>query len=201
MAETSRRGRPVTTSSEQILTVALALFAEKGFDAVTMDEIAAESGTSRRTLFRFFPRKSDLVWGGLRPVQERIAFAVAEAFQSGGSDAWPLLVDAYVRALSQSREEMAFARQRLRIIVRTPSLAGLMSVRRRDSVERLAEMVFAFEGGPGQADPLRARSIAWAISEVTGQALEWWAMADGQEDYVAVVRRALSVIAVVEPRR
>ena len=59
----SSRGRPVATSHAQIEAVAFRLFAERGFDAVTMADIAAEVGVGRRTLFRYFESKNDIPWG------------------------------------------------------------------------------------------------------------------------------------------
>jgi AcrR family transcriptional regulator len=48
----------------EIAEVAMGLFLEKGFEATTFDDIAAAAGISRRSLFRYFGTKDDIVlWG------------------------------------------------------------------------------------------------------------------------------------------
>ena len=42
---------------------ALDLFALRGFENVTSDEVADSAGISRRTFFRYFATKADAVWG------------------------------------------------------------------------------------------------------------------------------------------
>lgn len=46
----------------EIAEAAIGLFADRGFDAVTMDDVAAASGASRRTVYRHFPSKDDLMF-------------------------------------------------------------------------------------------------------------------------------------------
>jgi AcrR family transcriptional regulator len=46
---------------DTIWEAAIDLFAEKGFDETTVDDIAAAAGTSRRSVFRYFASKSDFM--------------------------------------------------------------------------------------------------------------------------------------------
>lgn len=59
----NRPGRPPATDHGAIEQAAFALFAERGFDATTIDDIAAAAGIGRRTLFRYYPSKNDIPWG------------------------------------------------------------------------------------------------------------------------------------------
>jgi mycofactocin system transcriptional regulator len=52
--------------------VALELFATQGFEETTMDDVAAALGIGRRTLFRYFASKNDLVWGDFDQVLDRL---------------------------------------------------------------------------------------------------------------------------------
>jgi AcrR family transcriptional regulator len=56
MAERKRR-----LVSDELTEAALQLLAVKGFDAVTTDEIAVAAGVSKRTFFRYFASKEDVV--------------------------------------------------------------------------------------------------------------------------------------------
>jgi AcrR family transcriptional regulator len=58
MPRTGERGGPLTR--ERIARTASRLFLERGFDAVTVAEVAREAGVSSVTVFNHFPRKEDL---------------------------------------------------------------------------------------------------------------------------------------------
>jgi AcrR family transcriptional regulator len=59
MPRTDARGGPQTRA--RISDVATQLFLERGFDGVTVAEVAREAGVSSVTVFKHFPRKEDLL--------------------------------------------------------------------------------------------------------------------------------------------
>jgi mycofactocin system transcriptional regulator len=58
-----KQGRPAVTSRAELERIALELFATRGFDETTVDDIADAAGIARRTFFRYFASKNDVVWG------------------------------------------------------------------------------------------------------------------------------------------
>ncbi len=61
--EAAGLGRPPVTSRAQLEQVCLTMFAARGFDVTSVDDIAAAAGIGRRTFFRYFKSKNDVVWG------------------------------------------------------------------------------------------------------------------------------------------
>lgn len=61
MSEIGLRERKRRRMYETVSEVAVRLFVEKGFDAVSVAEVAAAAEISKPTLFRYFPAKEDLV--------------------------------------------------------------------------------------------------------------------------------------------
>lgn len=59
----ARTGWRSSITCVELSRVALRLFHEHGFEAATIDAIAAAAGISRRTYFRYFESKNDVAWG------------------------------------------------------------------------------------------------------------------------------------------
>lgn len=72
---------------------ALDLFAAKGYENTTVEEVAAAAGVSRRTLFNYFRNKEDLALSGLSEQGELIAARFAE--RPTNEDVWESLRAAF----------------------------------------------------------------------------------------------------------
>ncbi|MEU9347421.1 TetR family transcriptional regulator [Streptomyces sp. NPDC048278] len=85
MGEMGLRERKKRRMYEDVSDVAVRLFLAKGFDAVSVAEVAAAAGISKPTLFRYFPAKEDLVLHRIADHETEAARLVADA--SDASDA------------------------------------------------------------------------------------------------------------------
>jgi len=79
MGEIGLRERKKRRMYEVVSETAIRLFLEKGFDAVSVAEVAAAAEISKPTLFRYFPAKEDLVLYRIADHEDEAARVVADA--------------------------------------------------------------------------------------------------------------------------
>lgn len=76
--EPSLRERKKRETRQRISDIATLLFVQRGFDAVTVAEVAREAGVSTMTVFNYFPRKEDLFLDRIPEAAELFAAAVRD---------------------------------------------------------------------------------------------------------------------------
>ncbi|WP_433785955.1 TetR family transcriptional regulator [Actinomycetospora sp. CA-101289] len=128
----SARRVPVAQRLEH---VALELFAAQGFDETTVDELAAAGGVGRRTFFRYFPTKLDVVLGEL---DEGLAGLVLALAEQPGADPVAAARAAFLAVNRYADVELPALRRRLGLIEDVPELAARATVRYRDWESALA---------------------------------------------------------------
>ncbi|WP_286967709.1 MULTISPECIES: TetR family transcriptional regulator [Arsenicicoccus] len=74
----SLRDRTRRAVQQELTGAAITLFAARGFDAVTVDEIAEAAGMSRRSFFRYFASKDEVVLAKVARQGEQFVAALAE---------------------------------------------------------------------------------------------------------------------------
>jgi mycofactocin system transcriptional regulator len=113
-------GRPPSTTHAEIEAVAFELFQRDGFEATSVEDIAAAVGVERRTIFRYFPSKNDMVWGDFGSVIDRLRQHLEES-----EDSVPLM-DALRRAAVLSNRypegQLPALRLRMTLITTAPAL-------------------------------------------------------------------------------
>jgi mycofactocin system transcriptional regulator len=184
------RGRPPHTSAREIEVVALALFSQDGFDATTVDQIAAAAGVSRRTFFRYFPSKAEVLWG-----QFDAEVATIAALLEQTSDGLPIMVavrEAVVAANAYRPEDIPELRVRMALINEVPELFAAAAAH-YDRWERAVADFVAHRAG-GAADDLYPLALARATLATCRAAYEVW-MARGDADLTSYLDRALRDLA------
>jgi AcrR family transcriptional regulator len=85
------RERKTQRTRDAISRAALELFAERGYQATTLAEIAAAADVSTRTIFAYVPCKDDMLFCDFQATRDALARALAE--RPGGKDALGTLRD------------------------------------------------------------------------------------------------------------
>jgi AcrR family transcriptional regulator len=112
--ELGLRERKKQRTREEIAAAAMRLFRERGFDSVTVAEIAREADVSEKTVFNYFPAKEDLVVHRGKEMMEALLEAVRET-TPGGSIVTPFrgLTEALLSAVEREPVESIVAVPRL----------------------------------------------------------------------------------------
>src|SRR5579884_1229292 len=108
----SLRERNKARARAEIADAALRLFSDRGFEAVTVDEIVSAAGVSRRTFFRYFETKEDALLADYPEVNARLH----EALDGAGPDAAMEAVRAGLHAMADwyiERSDAVLARSRV----------------------------------------------------------------------------------------
>jgi AcrR family transcriptional regulator len=74
---TGLRARKKQETRQAISDIATVLFAERGFDSVTIAQVAEAAGVAKMTVTNYFPRKEDLVFDRAEGIVSSLAAAVA----------------------------------------------------------------------------------------------------------------------------
>ena len=183
----SLRQRQRAETKQRIQRQAIRLFAEQGYDATTVNEVAAAAGVAAMTVYRNFPTKEDLV---LYDDFDQVAAATITELPATGSLADRIartMLATFDLAIAHDRD---FLLTRLRLMIATPALQA----RHLDSQYRLQEaFVTAIRAGSTDAAlEFQARAAASACLGVAHIALLRWASEDGETSLPDLFRDAFT---------
>jgi AcrR family transcriptional regulator len=190
------RERKRTRTRLMIQAEAMRLFADKGYENTTVEDIAYAAAISPRTFFRYFPTKEDVVlWDEYDPI-------ALEFFEARPTDE-PLLET--LRAFIHEALGGIYRRDpdelllRVRLLTSVAELRGRMRDQERTASRLMGEFLARTRGLP--PDDLDVHVLSAAYGAAVMVALERWVEADGEPDPVALADQALDVLAPKAPQR
>jgi TetR/AcrR family transcriptional regulator, regulator of mycofactocin system len=169
--------------------VAFDLFTRRGFDGVTIDEIVAAANVSKRTFYRYYDTKEDV----LLAEQLRLLDLISAGLLEGPPDE-PLL-DALCRALLYAHQrygrDMGLMVQTTRLLWATPSLATRMVQHQMAWETSIAESIATRLGVQDDPDDLRPSMLAAALLAALRVITQRWLQDDGGDSLRELLARNL----------
>jgi TetR/AcrR family transcriptional regulator, regulator of mycofactocin system len=167
--------------------VALRLFTARGFDNVTVDQIASEAHTSARTFYRYFPAKEDV----LQVQIDRRMEALQAALQSRPADEAPLRSLRLALAEVAANEDTERLRRWTTVVAASPSaLKVVLGAIQLKSQPAIAEF-FGSRLGVASDDFIPV-IVAGAIGGVVQAAHTQWFVHGG--DFAETMEAAVDVL-------
>jgi AcrR family transcriptional regulator len=165
--ELGLRERKKQRTRQLIADTARALFAERGFEAVPVAEVARAAEVSEATVFNYFPTKEDLFYSGLEAFEEDLLSAIRER------EPGETVLDAFARFVQRPRGLLAAdageeAAQRLvaitRVITQSPALLAREQQIFAGYTDSLATLIAEESGGrAGAIEPWVAANALMGV--------------------------------------
>jgi AcrR family transcriptional regulator len=183
-------GRWEPNARGRLEQAAMDLFIERGFEQVTVAEIAGRAGLTERTFFRYFADKREVLFWGQDALRELLVDAVADTPDSVAPiDAVAAALEAAGVVLQERRE---YARRRQAVI------AANTGLKERELI-KLASLASAL------ADALRRRGVTDPAASLTAEAgiavfkiaFERWVSEAGEADLPRLIRASLDDLRTV----
>ena len=188
MATPSLREKHAAETRERIVDVALALFADGGFDATTVDLIASRADVSPRTFFRYFPTKEALLFHGF----DQRLFGITEHIEARPVDESPLetLTVVFCRMIEElrsgsERDELAFCLMAERPVARSYQHSTAIEHAQQEIIDALARRT-----GRSDTDPSLRAALSLAAT-CLDDALRDLAPTDGENGFEQHFRATL----------
>jgi AcrR family transcriptional regulator len=168
---TSLQDRKRQLVRDEIARVAWELFDRVGYEAATVDDIAERAGISRRTFFRYYSSKEDVVVG----TSDALAEDFLAAFRARPDGEAP--IEAIRRALRpvvvDRVKDPAQGRAIMRLLRESPTLRRAMMERHARMEERLAALLVTRTGTDPRRDPTPAL-LAFVARALMDTAFNVW---------------------------
>ncbi|MFF0291635.1 TetR family transcriptional regulator [Streptomyces sp. NPDC005262] len=168
------------------------LFDERGFDATTVDDIAAAVGMSSRTFFRYFATKEDVV------VEDPAPFGMvvrdAAAGRPDGESVWTTLRRAFDPVTDKAAAATESWLRAMRVMMSTASLRARNAEKHNAWAVMLEPVITARLDGPEDTRQYRARTLIQAALACLDIALAEWTHRGGTTPLDKLLDEAFATI-------
>ncbi|KJL48272.1 HTH-type transcriptional regulator BetI [Microbacterium hydrocarbonoxydans] len=174
-------------TEERLTRAALDLFAEHGYDDVTVTQIAERAGITRRSYFRYFPDKREVLFAG----SERLPIVIGDAVLAADPAASPLsaVVEAFAQAGAALAEHVGRSAERRAVIASSPELQE----RERSKFAAVADAIRTALLRR-DVDEDRARLVAQIATLAAQSAFERWTDGPGHESFAECLDRVIESV-------
>jgi AcrR family transcriptional regulator len=145
----SLRERKKVQTRQRLSDVATALFLERGFDQVSVAEVAEAAGVSKMTVFNYFPRKEDLLFDRGPEMTDLVTSAVRD--RAGGTSPTAALTALVLRLIDERHPFMGLSNDRpvfWNAVLASPALR----IRAREAVEAVESLIAELLAEAGDPD-------------------------------------------------
>ena len=155
---------------QALIDASLELFAERGYDSTTTDEIVERAGVSPRTFFRYFPTKETVVFFGREDFFHSFAdLYLAQPRAMSDVEAMVASFVALVPTVERIRRRVGLYS---RALASSAVLRGREAELKDEQVHKIAETIARRAGGPGAT--ARSELLASIGDLVMGRSLDRW---------------------------
>ncbi len=168
-APASLKTRKQQVVRDALSAAAVELFLARGFEAVTVEEIAQAAGVSRRTFFRYYESKEDVMAERTDEFGEQLLVELA----ARPLDEPPLLAirNALVPAIEYSLVKPDLVRDTIRLLRETSALRRAVMERRNRLEERIAALMARRMGATGHDNtPILLAFLTRALNDTATNA-------------------------------
>jgi AcrR family transcriptional regulator len=169
---------------QRITEVGIELFLAKGYDATTLDEIAAAAGISRRTFFYYFRSKDDILLAHLASYADALRVTILESASAG--EPIDVMRDALVKLSARFESPRTIAI--VRVIRETGTLHASRQARQLQLEQAACDALR--ELWPAKERRDRLRLVAMASMALMRLVVDAWIEQDGKRPLAKDIQKA-----------
>jgi AcrR family transcriptional regulator len=181
---------------EHVRRVALGLFLESGFEAITAADIAVAAGISQRSFFRYFSTKDDVLISGSVDLGARVRDALVE--RPLEESTWASLRAALAPLAASTVTDRQRSLDMLRVIMSTATLRA-RHLEKHLAWEQLLSPVVAERLGGSSLAHSSARTACHLALASLDVALDRWVESDGRKDLDTLLDDVFAEAAALSP--